>query len=70
MGIAGTAMQKQKEGRDKRVEEENAWRSYAFLFFWHRFRSSIVSWMGSETLLLFLVALFNNSHNERSNYHG
>jgi hypothetical protein len=26
--------------------------------------------LGSETLLLFIAALFDNSHNERSNYHG
>jgi hypothetical protein len=29
-----------------------------------------VSQLGSETLLLFIAALFNNSHNERSKYHG
>ena len=32
--------------------------------------SPIDGWMGSETLLLFIAALFDNSHNERSNYHG
>jgi hypothetical protein len=52
MGIAGTVMQKQKEGGDK------------------RFRSLLVSEMGSETLVLFIETLFNNAHIERSNYHG
>jgi hypothetical protein len=65
MGIAGTAMQKQKRAGISVSKKRMPDGPMPFSFFWHRFRSLIVSKMGSETLLLFIVALFNNSHNDK-----